>query len=422
MDIVSPTIKCPECGTEIPLTETIAAPLIERARVESEAKLRDALDAKQAAEQKLLSERQQIEVARAGIEAEVAKQLSTKLTEGEKVQRERIRTEMEAELEGSKAREVETMALLKTTQQEVLEAMKAQQKAEIAAQSAEIEAQKKVQAEVAQLKEDAQREAQEAERLRVAEKDKQIDKLLQQLDEAKRQAQQGSQQMQGEILELDLETTLRATFPWDEIEPVKAGQRGGDLVHRVMTGPGQLAGTIMWEIKRTQNWGGDWPAKAKQDAATVKAEIVIIVSEVCPKGIECFGLVEGVWAVKPSYAVAVTHALRQQMDQVAAARRLSVGKQGKAELLYDYLTGPEFRARLEGIVEPFVQMQADLDSEKRSTMSRWKRTEKRIERVLISASSLSGDLQGIGGREMPELPAFVERCSEIISEEAALEN
>ena len=406
MEILSPTIKCPKCGTEIPLTETIAAPLIEQARLEGEAKLRQALDEKRAAEVKLAEERQSIEVAQAGIDAEVAKRLSVKLTEGERVQRERIRIEMEGDLKGAKEREEETAALLKKSQQDVLEALKAKQQAEHAAQAAEIEANKKVQAEVGKLREEAQKEAQEAERLRMSEKDKQIEKLLQQLDEAKRQAQQGSQQMQGEILELDLEATLRATFPWDEIDPVKAGQRGGDLIQKVMTGPGQHAGTIMWEIKRTQNWGGDRPSKAKHDAVGVKAEIVIIVSEVCPKGIDCFGLVEGVWAVRPTYAVAVAHAMRQQMDQVAAARRLSIGKQGKAEMLYDYLTGPEFRARLEGIVEPFIQMQSDLEAEKRSTLSRWKRTERRIERVLISASSLSGDLQGIGGREMPELPAF----------------
>lgn len=402
----SPTLACPKCGTEIPLSETIAAPLIAAAKRESEQKLREALDAKQATEQLLAQERQSIEVAKAGIQAEVAKQLSTKLNEAEKAQRESIRAELQVELAGAKERESEANERLKKTQLEIQEALAAKQKAELAAASAKAEAQKTVQAEVALLKEQAQKEAQEAERLKLAEKDKQIERLLTQLDDAKRQAQQGSQQLQGEILELDLELILRQTFPWDEIEPVKAGQRGGDVVHKIMSGPGLHAGTMMWEIKRTQNWGGDWTSKAKQDALGVKAEIVVIVSEVTPKGIESFGFFEGVWICRPNYAVALAHAMRQQMDQVANARRNATGRQGKAEMLYDYLTGPEFKARLEGIVEPFVQMQSDLDSEKRATMSRWKKREKQIERVLTSAASLSGDLQGIGGREMPALPSF----------------
>lgn len=405
--MISPTIKCPECGTEIPLTETIAAPLIEQARIEGEAKLREVIEEKQLAEHKLSIGLQELEVAKAGIDAEIAKRLASKLTDGERIQRERIRAELESEIKGAKEREEETSARLKKSQQDVMDALKAKQFAELAAQSAEVEAQKKVQFEVGKLREEAQREAQETERLKIVEKDKQIEKLLHQLDEAKRQAQQGSQQMQGEILELDFESTIRGTFPWDEIETVKTGQRGGDLVQKVMTGPGQLAGTIMWELKRTQNWGGDWTSKAKQDALSVKAEVAIIVSESTPKGIETFGFFEGVWVCRPLYAVPLAHAMRQQLDQVSNARRMVVGKQGKAEMLYDYLIGQEFRARLEGIVEPFIQMQSDLETEKRTTLSRWNKRAKQIERVLCSASALSGDLQGIGGREMPELPAFI---------------
>ncbi len=408
MEALSPNIKCPQCGNEIPLTETIAAPFIERARRESEERLRKALDDKSAAEKALATERQKIEIARAEIEVEVARLLNERTAEVERAQRQRVRAELETEIRGAAEREQETALRLKKSQEEVVEALRAKQRAELAAESAGVEAQRRLESELQKLREEARREAQDAERLRISEKDRQIEKLVQQLDEAKRQAQQGSQQTQGETLELDLEEALRRTFPWDEIEPVKTGQRGGDLIHRVMTAPGQHAGTIMWEIKRTQSWGGEWPAKAKQDAANAKAEIVIIVSTACPKGIDCFGVVEGVWAVLPAFAVPIAHAMRQQMDQVASVRRVTNGKQSKAELLYDYLTGPDFRSRLEGIVEPFVQMQSDLESERRATLTRWKRRERQIERVLQSAAALSGDLHGIGGREMPELPSFAD--------------
>lgn len=408
MNIPSSNITCPNCGTEIPLSETIAAPIIEQVRSETESKLRSAQEARVAAEKKLEEARQSIALEREEIEAEVSKRLSEKLTAGEKAQREKIRAELKAELDGAASREAEVRGELTKMREQVQQALSEKQKAELSAESAKLEAQKALQAESAKIRETAQRDAQEEQRLKIVEKDKQIEKLLGQLDEAKRQAQQGSQQMQGEILELDLEETLRQTFPWDEIAAVKQGQRGADLLHTVMTGPGMPAGIMMWEIKRTQNWGGDWASKAKQDALSAKAEIAVIVSEVLPTGIETFGLHEGIWVCSPRFAVALAHAIRQQMEQVAHTRRMATGKQGKAELLYDYMVGPEFRARLEGIVEPFLQMQQDLESERRATLARWKKREKQIDRVLLSASSLSGDLQGIGGNEMPELPAFSE--------------
>jgi hypothetical protein len=413
MDILSPTIKCPDCGAEIPLTETIAAPLIAQIKEETEGKLREALDSKKEAEQKLRDELQSIEKARDEIDTEVSKKVGLKLVEQEKAQREKIREELESEIKGAKEREQEVTDRLKKSQEENQELLKAKQKAELDVQAAKLEAQKEAQTEISALREIAQKEAEESQKLKFAEQEKKISDLLNQLEDAKRKAQQGSQQMQGEIMELDLEETLRQIFPWDDIEPVKAGQRGGDLMHKVMSGPGIHAGTVMWEIKRTQNWGGDWPAKAKHDALNSKAELVIIVSDVVPKGIDCFGFFEGVWVCRPTFAVALAHALRQQMDQVANARRMAAGKQTKSEILYDYMTGPEFRARLEGIVEPFVQMQKDLDSEKRAITNRWNKRQKQIERVLMSASSLSGDLQGIGGSEMPELPAFTDSDTDL---------
>ncbi len=175
-----------------------------------------------------------------------------------------------------------------------------------------------------------------------------------------------------------------------------------------------MVGTIMWEIKRTTKWNNDWLAKAKHDAMGCKAEIVIIVSDTTPSGITSFDLLDGVWVCRPNFASALACALRQQMEQVSTARRVAEGKQGKSETLYDYMTGPEFRARFAGIVEPFVQMQKDLDSEKRSTITRWNKRQKQIEGILNSASALNGDLLGIGGHDMTELPDFTAQEDDVI--------
>ncbi len=333
MNTLDSTISCPNCGTEIPLTETLAAPFIQQAEQSFKQRIEAADAARKKAQLDLAKQVSELESDRAQLNTEIARQVQVKLAESEKAQRDVIRNELELEIRGANERTLEVTNRLKKLQEDHEAALKAKQAAELAAEAAKIEAQKQMQAELDKLKADATKEAQEAERLKLLEKDQQIQKLVAQLDEAKRQAQQGSQQAQGEVLEIDFEDSLRQAFPWDTIEPVKQGQRGGDVLQYIMSAPGVQAGTILWEVKRTQNWLSDWPSKARQDAINAKADIVLIMSDAVPKGVELFGFVEGVWVCKPHVALMLAQAMRQQIDQVAAMRRAVTGKQGKAELL-----------------------------------------------------------------------------------------
>ena len=165
-------------------------------------------------------------------------------------------------------------------------------------------------------------------------------------------------------------------------------------------------GAILWETKRAQNWGSDWTDKAKQDTREAKAEAAVIVSEVLPKGIASFGLHDGVWVTKPAFALPVAQLLRSGLVETAMARKATASKEDKADLLYDYMTGPDFFARLQGIAEPFAQMQQDLQKEKNSTIVRWNKREKQMTRVLHAAMGLTGDLQGLGGADMQSLEGF----------------
>jgi hypothetical protein len=182
--------------------------------------------------------------------------------------------------------------------------------------------------------------------------------------------------------------------------------RGGDILQRVLGQMARPVGTIFWETKRAQSWGGDWATKAKQDAAMAKAEVTLIVSEALPKGITDFGFHDGIWCVAPSHAVMLGLAIRQGVISTADARQGVLGRETKKERLYDYMIGPEFRASIEGIALPFKELYDELAAEKRSTLTRWKRQEKRLERVLTNIATLQGDLQGIAGSEMPRLPMF----------------
>jgi hypothetical protein len=185
--------------------------------------------------------------------------------------------------------------------------------------------------------------------------------MQRQIEDLKRKAEQGSQQLQGEVLELELEAALRANFPHDAIEPVGKGEFGGDVVQRVITPMGQACGALLWETKRTKNWTDGWLAKLRTDQRAAGAELAILVSTALPKGIETFGCVDGVWVTDHRFVLPLAVALRQSLIEIAATRQAHEGQETKAALVYQYLTGP-----VGAIVEKFSEMQADLDKERKT--------------------------------------------------------
>jgi hypothetical protein len=225
----------------------------------------------------------------------------------------------------------------------------------------------RVQAELTTVRDRAKQEAEAALNLRVREKEEQIASMQRQIEDLKRKAEQGSQQLQGEVQELALEALLRQRFVRDLIEPIPKGEFGGDLIQRVAGPAGQVVGSILWEAKRTKNWSDGWLGKLREDQRAVKADIALIVSQTLPKGLQTFDYIDGVWVVDPKCAVAVAVALRESLLALAAARLAGEGQQTKMEMIYRYLTGPRFRHRVEAVVERFTEMQADLDRERKAS-------------------------------------------------------
>ncbi len=227
--------------------------------------------------------------------------------------------------------------------------------------------------------------------------------MQQKIEELKQKAEQGSQQLQGEVQELELENVLKAKFIYDSIEPVPKGEFGGDILHRVSTAAGQINGTILWESKRTKNWSDGWLTKLREDQRSAKAEIAVIISHALPKGVETFDLIDGIWVVHPKSALPVAMILRQTLLEVALARASSEGQQTKTEMIYQYLTGPRFRQRVEAIVEAFSTMQEDLMAEKKAIQRQWAKREIQIDKVMQSTVGMYGDLQGIAGKSLQEI-------------------
>ncbi len=243
----------------------------------------------------------------------------------------------------------------------------------------------------------------EEHRLKDLEKDKQLADLREQIQHLKRRAEQGSQQTQGEVAELELEAALGAAFPDDEILPVRKGMRGADLVQRVVSPDGKQCGNIAWEVKNTKTWSDSWLGKLREDQRSLKADLGVIVTTALPKQVSHFGFLDGVWVANPATALGLGSALRAQLAQVASARAAAKGKGTKMELLYTYLTGTEFRQRVEAVVEAFMGLRDDLERERRAMETSWAKREKQILRAFGGLAGLYGDMQGIVGASLPKV-------------------
>jgi hypothetical protein len=261
----------------------------------------------------------------------------------------------------------------------------------------------------AAAREEAQRLA-EAERehwtLKEAEYQKKIDDTLKRLDEAQRTAAQGSQQLQGEVLEILLEEQLRAAFPLDRIEPVKKGARGGDVIHRVMTRSGAQAGVILWEAKRAQNWSREWAVKLKADLLALGAEVGVIVTLVMPR--ECaseapFDFHEDVWVTTPAAALALGKVLAAALADVHKQRLVSANKGEKMEAVYDYVTSAQFGHKIRAVATTLRRLREDLESERTQTLQRWSRREKHIQQAVVELAGIGGELQGLAQQDLPQL-------------------
>ncbi|MDF0666433.1 MAG: DUF2130 domain-containing protein [Nitrospira sp.] len=405
-----PTIICPSCKTEIKLTESLAAPLIESTRREYEKRLAQK-DADVAKRDAALREREEVlSKSQQALDEQVAEKLMHErgriaIEEGKKA-----KLALQNDLD-QKAKEVADLNdILRQRDTKLAEAQKAQadllrkqRELDDAKRELDLTVEKRVQEGLAVTREQAKKEAEEGLKLKVLEKEQTIASMQKQIEELKRKAEQGSQQLQGEVQELELEALLRTKFPRDTIEPVPKGEHGGDALQRVVGTNGQSCGTIIWESKRTKNWSDGWLAKLREDQRAAKAEIAVIVSQSLPKEVETFGLVENVWVTHTKTVLPLALTLRQTLIEVASARQASEGQQTKTEMIYQYLTGPRFRQRVEAIVEAFSSMQEDLDREKKAIIKQWAKREEQIDRVMQATAGMYGDLQGIAGKTIQEI-------------------
>lgn len=242
-----------------------------------------------------------------------------------------------------------------------------------------------------------------------AEYKKKIDDAQKANEDLRRKLDQGSQQLQGEVLELELENMLASVFFHDLIEEVKKGQRGADVLQTVRTAAGQTCGKIIWEAKRAENWSDKWLQKLKDDQQSVGADIAVLVTTVMPRGVtDSFCRVGDVWVVNPQVMRPVAETLRVILLEGQRLKLVNTGRNEKMEQLYNYLSSAQFAQRMRTMLDGLEAMRSDLESEKRAMQKIWAKRQMQIERVTGSMTNVVGELQGIAQDQLPQLESMLE--------------
>jgi hypothetical protein len=405
------SITCPECGAEIELTEALAGPMLElerrKATAAAERKFaseRAAIEEKaREAELAALKVQQEAEATKRNLDLEVARRVAKEAEIAAKRAREETAQQFDTRLKAAETERAEVATKLAVAEAAELAARKAKAEAEEAKRQAELKVARRLDEERAKVRELALKERDDDYRLKLSEKDKQLTELKEKLDEAQRKADQGSQQRTGEVLELDLHNTLQAAFPFDLFERIPKGQRGGDVLHTVRSPTGADCGRILWESKRTKNWQESWLPKLRDDQREARADIAAIASETLPEDVTSFGERDRVWVTSLGTVVPVAGALRYVLIETATARRAGDLTDSKKDLIFAYLTGPQFRQRMTSVAEAYVEMRSDLDREKRLIVKQWSTREKQLDRVAAGMACVYGDLQGIVGASLPRV-------------------
>jgi hypothetical protein len=373
------SISCPSCGKKIPLTRAL--------RAEIEASLKQQFD-------DTLQDRER--ELRTKYESRLEEDLRRAQAEAAKKAEKRVAQE----LAGLKSQVKDQAKDLEEARRLELSMRKRERELERKQQELELTVAREIDKERSRLVTETQERLADEHRLKDAEKERQLTDMRRQIEDLKRKAEQGSQQLQGEAGEGELESLLRANFPSDEISAIGQGVRGAD-VHQVVIDPrGRKSGAILWECKNTRHWSDGWIAKLKQDQRSRHADVAVLVTATLPKGCTRFALIDGVLVTDFACAAGLAAVLRANLCQLAQVRSTAISKEESLELLYRYLSGVEFRHRVEAVVEAFTAMRHDLDQERRAAERQWARRSRQIDAVTFNISGMYGDLQGL----VPALP------------------
>lgn len=379
------TIKCPKCGEEIDVDEVLSNQITCEVTEKN---------------RKILEEK----------EKEIISKLNGEFDTRLKDALEAAMSSRNLEYDTMKSDYETSQKTVKELQEQMMELISTNSQLKAAEATRSLEVQKQI----AKAKEEALEEAKNTVggewKLRYEQLEKQLSLTKEALETAQKRSEQGSQQIQGDVLEEDICEYLSEAFHEDDVRRVKKGRAGADVIHKVRRFQ-QECGTIVWEVKNAK-WNRQWIPKLKGDAVSASADIGILVSVDVPDEVGSFGYVDGILVTKPSYAIPIATLVR---NNLIAMRELNISLMGRDERmnqLQEYITGPEFRSRITMIVEKFEEMRDDLEAEKRATTKRWAKQEKRLEALILGTTRMYGDFQGILGTAVENIPLLEQENDE----------
>ncbi len=396
-------IVCPNCNKNITLDDALTQSFQENLSKQLEKKYSSEVTR---IKKEVSVKESEIKQLKSSISTELEKALEGQKKEIEKEAKKRAEDSLSKDLKDLKEQVKEKDEKLQKAEGEELKLRKEKRDLEEAKKKFELEIERKLDEERKKISEETVERVEKEHKLKDKEKGKQIDDLRKQINELKRKAEQGSQKLQGEVLEQELENVLRDHFAQDEIEPIPSGVSGADISQKVFLKSGKICGSILIESKNAKNWSDAWVSKIKKDQRNAKADIAVIVTTALPQGVTTFDCRDGIILVHYNNVIPVIMLLRNQLFEVARTKSFSVGKNEKMEAIYNYLTGIEFRQKVEAIVEAFGQMYNDLQKEKRTMTRVWSKREKQIEQAVYGVAGMYGGMQGILGSSLPEIKSL----------------
>ncbi len=403
-------IKCPNCGNIFDVENVIAADIEQKLQKQYQEKLQTSLNKIEDDKKKLEADQLQFEEKKKKENEIFAQKLQQERQKLETEVQEQVRTKLSSDYENKlkllQDNNAESEEKLKEARKKELDFLKKEQEFKNKEQELELEIQKKLQQERIQITEQIRKQELEKHslkdneyNLKLKELEKQLEDQKKLADEMRRKAEQGSMQLQGEVQELALEELLRATFPFDLITEVGKGVRGADCIQIVRNNIGVECGKIIYESKRTENFGADWIDKLKTDMLSQNAEIAVIVTKTMPKDMQRFGEKSGVYICSFDEVKSLANVLRNAILKISESRKNQENKGDKMVALYDYLTGQEFVGNWTAIRTGFRQLRTLLQKEREDFEKNFKKKEKQIEMIIQNSLHISGSIEGIAGQD-----------------------
>lgn len=408
-------LKCPNCGHQFDAENVIAADLEQKLQQQYQQKLQESLERVEADKKQLQEQQQKFEEARKNANEIFAQKLQQEKQKLEAEAQERITKSVAADYENQlrmlENNNKDNEEKLKEARKREFEFLQKEQELKNKEAELEIKLQRELQKEREVMTEQIRKQETEKSQLKETEMQLKLKEVQLQLEEQrklaeemKRRAEQGSMQRQGEVQELLLEEILKENFPFDAIEEVGKGVEGADCIQVVRTNTGKECGRIIYESKRTKTWSNNWVDKLKTDKRSKGADIAILVSQVFPRDMERFGERDGIWICNFSEVASVAQVLRSGIIKINEAIKSQENKGDKMQMLYDYLTGNEFRGNVEAILEGFMSVKNGIIKEKAMMEKIWKEREKQMEKAILNTSSLYGSVKGIAGASVSDIP------------------